>query len=182
MDTCFRTFERNRKVMLVALFCVLFFATAAKSCGKADLVRLNADAITSLQSALTIADAAYNSGFLSAETQREILAAGEKARKTLVAVNEFAASIPDGAIPDAESKLRILTALDAAIKQMDSLVDAGVFFKQDKGRQNYYRAARPARAAIVSIKAAILKLSTKPPTTHTEQPQTNKITWSSPPV
>lgn len=149
----------SRKVIVnTTLMAVIVLCLAFTSCGKKDLVRLNADAISLLGAALKTSDAAYRSGFLDAEAQRGILIAGEQARKVLVEVNNFAASLPDGQLPAADEKAKILTALDAAISHLNNLVADGVLFTDVRAQRTYYRYVRPAQATVVAIKTAILKL------------------------
>lgn len=149
---------RRRKAQLVGAFISCLLLVALAGCGKTDLIRVNADAINSLSTALKIADAAYTSGAIKAETQREILTTGERVGKVLVEVNEFAASLPDGQAPSSADKAKILTSLDAAISHLSKLVAQGAFFTGAESQKAYYRFARPAQAAVVSLKAAILKL------------------------
>lgn len=144
-------------VVLLACF------VASVGCGKKDLLRLNADAITSLTAALQSADAAYRSGFLSADAQRGILTGGEAARKSLVALNEFAQAYPEGALPTEEAKTKALTVVNEAIAQVNALVEQGVFFTSPDAQKAYYRYIRPAQAMVLAIRTAIIKINTLKP-------------------
>lgn len=166
----------SRKLILLVIFCCCSFW----ACGKKDLVRLNSDAITLLAAALRTSDAAYQSGFLSAETEREILMSGEQTRKVLLEVNAFASFLPDGQLPAAEQKTKVLTALDAAISHMNSLVAQGALFTEVKSQKTYYRYIRPAQTVVMILRATILKIEvSQHPVPHTLPSFDQSPTWQS---
>jgi hypothetical protein len=159
----------------LAFVLVPALALGLSGCGKDDLAKGLRKAITSADFALKTAENAYQTGFLTYEQRRATFEVGRDLNATLTEANEVVATLPEEIITGkqpiaAADKAKLLAIFDEGVRRANRLVDNGNWIRDEKGREEYLKFARPVAAGLTGARRIAEALKVKPPPVPMPEP------------